>query len=195
MARRTKDIWAQVDEDIWNELANRASQEGMKVKDLVVRYAIEGINQDAKGKDSNLASRIYLAVQEARKRERQITLLETLGATVIRHGEEEDLNNFTALCVEARVSIDEILDRIKQQRQPHLLPSIDSGSGVRSAMTWLQDLFSNIEVEPYQISSMQIKELGEEAGFSYATLKAAKERLNIKAKREGMKWYWMLTDE
>ncbi len=193
VARRTRDYWGQVDEDIYNELGNRATQEGLKIKDLINRYIVEGLQEDAAGGDSNLDSEIFLAVQEARARERRHVLLEQVGATVIKYGDGDDYDNFESLCSKANASVDEILERVKQQRQPHSLPSFDDGTGVRSAVGWLQDVFEGIEGGK-RIGSVEIKELGAKAGFSWPTLKAAKQHLSVKSMREGMKWYWVMVD-
>lgn len=195
VARRTRDIWAQVDEDIFNELGNRACQEGIKIKDLVVSYIVKAVEEDAKGGDSNLDSQIFLAVQKARARERQIVLLETIGATVTKHGSEEDYDNFASLCASANTSVEEILERVKQQRQPHSMPSFDDGSGARSAIGWLQDVFNGIEGKKKRVGAVELKELGAKAGFSWPTLNAAKRHLRIKSMREGMKWYWVMVEE
>ena len=191
MARRTRDYWGQVDEDIYNELGNRATQEGLKIRDLINRYIVEGLQGDAGNEDSNLDSEIFLAVQKARAKERRFVLLEQVGATAIK-GSDQDLDDFASLCAKANASVDEILERIKQQRHPHSLPSFDDGTGVRSAVGWLQDLFNDIEGEKKRIGSRELEELGAKAGFSWPTLKAAKQHLSIKSMREGMKWYWVL---
>jgi len=199
MARRTRDYWGQIDEDMYILLGIRATQEGMKIGKLITRYIVEGLKRDAEedagSENPNLDSQIFLAVQEARAKERRFTLLETIGATVIKHGGEEDYDNFASLCVEADASVDEILERIKQQRQPHSMPSFDDGSGARSAIGWLQDVFNDIEGKSRRIGANELRELGAGAGFSWPTLNAAKRHLRIKSMREGMKWYWVMVEE
>lgn len=195
MARRTRDYWGQIDEDMYNELGNRATQEGMKIRDLIQRYIVEGLQDDAGSDNSNLDSQIFSAVQVARAKERRFVLLETIGATVIKHGGEEDYDNFASLCIEADASVDEVMERIKQQRQPHSMPSFDDGTGARSAIHWLQEVFEGLEGEKRRIGSRELEELGAKAGFSWPTLNAAKRHLRIKSIREGMKWYWVLLKE
>lgn len=195
MARRTRDYWGQIDEDMYAELGNRATQEGMKIGKLITRYIMEGLERDAKEEGSNLDSQIFLAVQEARAKERRFVLLETIGATVLKHGDEKDLDDFASLCTKADASVDDVLERIRQQRQPHSMPSFDDGSGARSAIVWLQDVFNNMEGEKCRIGANELKEFGAAAGFSWPTLNAAKKHLPIKSVREGMKWYWVLLDQ
>ncbi len=192
MTRRTRNYWGQIDEDMYSELGNRATQEGLKITNLINRYIVEGLERDAEGENSNLDSQIFLAVQKARAKERRAILLENLGATAIRHGGEEDYDSFESLCSKANVSVDEILERIKQQRQSHSLPSFDDGKGAVSAARWLQDVFNDLEEGKRRIGAAELKEFGERAGFSWPTLNAAKRSLNIRSVREGMKWWWVM---
>ena len=195
MARRTRNYWGQIDEDMYNELGNRATQEGLKITELINRYIVEGLQGDAaESASSNLDSQIFLAVQKAAAIERRVILLEKLGATVTRHGDEKDYDNFDSLCSEANISVDEILKRIKQQRQSHSLPSFDDGKGARSAMKWLQDVFNDFEEGKRRIGANEIKALGERAGFSGPTLDAAKRSLNIESVREGKRWWWVMVE-
>lgn len=192
MARRTRNYWGQIDEDLFSELGNRATQEGLKITELINRYIVEGLQGDAGSENSNLDSQIFLAVQKARAKERRAILLEQLGATVTRHGSEEDYDDFESLCSEADMSVDEILERVRQQRQPHSLPSFDDGKGARSAMKWLQDVFNDFEEGKRRVGANEIKALGERAGFSGPTLDAAKRSLNIESVREGKRWWWVM---
>lgn len=187
MAYDRRIIYTELDEDTHRTLLALCSLRGQNINTVAAELLQEALARESEkdyacGEDL-IDLRVYAGVQRVRRQARLRTQLCMIAFEHNQFPTEETADLLTDLCNLAGVAKEEIIKDSEDQRVPLVQ---DNGTGVGSAVRWLQAFLGSQEMP-----MVQVMEAGHRMGFSPATIRAAKTQLNIHSYRRANCWVWV----
>lgn len=184
---RKRWVYTELDEDTHRTLYRASTAKGQHPSDVIEQYIVQGLTQDAEADETSLDLRVFAAVQETRRRDRLLAQLKQVAWACVQGTEDEQTYDLlSALCEEAGVTVDTMIEEVRGYKEAPLT-SYDDGRGLVSAMGWLQKMLREREYP-----TTVILNIGQQQGFSKNILNDAKRRIGAKSVKKGKNWAWKL---
>lgn len=177
-------ITAKLNEVAHNALLMRASEIGVHITELAARYIESGLVGDNQGKTWQM--RLFKEVYAAKQRDSERAQLEHVAFTALRDGDDEALERLRALCVDAKVEYEDVIEMASRLAEA----PTSSNSKMADAIAFILSVLRSGPAE-----AKTIKEAGNERGYSEWMMNTAKRKLNVESYQDGGCWWWKIEGE
>lgn len=179
-------IASEIEEDAYRALVEIAMRRGVRMAAVVEEMVMDGITAKAEGDEffETVEVQVFAGLYQARKRARVRSMLTQIAYEHKQDPGEDTADTLQRLCDMAGIPVEDI---VADSEDAVSVPVVqDTGSGLSSALRWLQKVMDKNVEYPVKF----IMNLAQDAGFSEATIKSAKQKLLIISKRRSREWVW-----
>ena len=180
--------------EIWNIIVSYANLKGMKLHDYIAYVLEESVNSGEFYRivESNEFEVDILQLKTRRYRER----LEGLEAEVARYNDHPTdgmAHYLMEQCDKLGVNFNDVVERTKDDPIRQAASEIrgDPNTQINQCCRWMIALMSTND---YKVSARQGNKLGGGQGFMRDSLRAARDRLDIRSTQEDGEWYWVWSE-
>lgn len=180
-----------VDEGTHDAIRNLATYRGTHPTTVLADLIERGLAEVAEEKGMPDELKLYALAYKADQDQVIEQQLERIAWLATKKQDEELVDKLEALCSYHGYSIDDIMDKASNYKQPPIIVGKNS-TGKQAAKRWLQDRFT--EQQEWSVRHIR-DELGEKAGFSRVMLNRAKRELGVVSERKSLNWVWVLPED
>lgn len=177
MTDRKRYIWAKLSDEEHEALCMIGTKTGRPLHELITEYINEGLIGACR-KDNSAQAQLFVAVQEATKKDSMRTQLEYLAAVALRDEDDDAIKKVERLCAEMDIDSEEVFESAQKLGAfgTRVLSSANSSSKTQETILFVASAVKNGPVPAGAVMQAAL-----EQGLSRTTVNQVKRILGIES--------------
>jgi hypothetical protein len=181
---RKKVVYIELEPGTHRQLQDLASSLGIRISEAGGMCVERDLTRRAQLDPGSLETRLFLGVQEAKRRQEIRVQLRRIAWQNLQEEDEEAMDALALLCDEAGVPAGVIIEEARRHDTP---PMVYDGSKLAEAVEFLHEIGRAVK----ELPTTEVMSTGADRNLSSSILKQAKKSLGITSERRPLHWAWV----